>query len=565
MKWWGWGKESKAFSTTERPFFSNFIKDVMKFSEFPQPQQLATFEQIELSDSLIPLDKLIKLKSLFSDEVVFTSKRERLLHGYGKSFRDLYRLRRGLVKRVPDAVLYPETIEDVVRAVEFANLENYALIPFGGGTNIVGGVEVLENRPSLCLDLKRLNRVLSVDEDSQLAEIEAGALGPQLEYQLGNKGWTLGHFPDSFEFSTLGGWIATRSAGMQSDQYGKIEDMVVALTVVTPKGMVETLAVPKASSGVDIKQMFIGSEGLLGVIVKATMRVHKKVKEQEFRGYFFPNFESGVAALKECTQAGILPVMSRLNDPNKTKMSMAFKKEATSFEAAMKSVFKFYASKLKKIYFDQAALALCSFESQCGDITQKIKATEKVFKKYGALSLGSSPGKTFNETKYDFPYVRDYVMDFDIIADVSETCTKWSNFHTLYQAVNHNISELAKQLNTEIFLSCHVSHTYPTGASLYFTWASPAQAEIDSLKKYDLIKSCTENTFVEHGATYSHHHATGYEHMPWVEQEIGKTGILALSSLKDGLDPSWIMNPGKIIGMAGREKSGRRDIPSIEK
>lgn len=547
MKWWGWGKENKSFSTTERPFFEDFIKDVMKLPVLPTPQTALHFDEVQLPPIAMPIEKVEALKSLFKPDQILTSKIERLIHSYGKSFRDLYRIRRGVVEKVPDVIIYPESIEDVVKAIRFANAENFALIPFGGGTNIVGGIEVRCERPSICLDLKKMNRVYHIDEDSGLAEIEAGALGPDLESQLNARGWTLGHFPDSFEFSTLGGWIATRSAGMQSDAYGKIEDMVVALTVVTPRGVIETRTVPKASSAVDIKHLFIGSEGILGIIVKAVMQIHTVPPQQTFRGYFFPTFESGVRALKQCTREDVLPVMSRLNDPNKTKMSLAFKKKADSFETAIKTLFKLYASHLRKIDFNKAALMLCSFESQNGRMQDKIKATERVFKKFGALSLGSSPGQTFNETKYDFPYVRDYVMDFGLIADVSETSVKWSDLEALYSTVNKNMADLAKKLGTEIFLSCHISHTYPSGASLYFTWASPAQPDLDSLKKYDLIKRCTEDAFMQHGATYSHHHATGYEHMPWVLPEIGPTGVLALTSLKEGLDPQWILNPEKVI------------------
>jgi len=447
-------------------------------------------------------------------------------------------------------VIYPGSTEDVQEVVRYCNVHQIQLIPFGGGTNIVGGVEVLEDKPTVCLDMKLMSKVLEIDEISQVARIQAGALGPVMEAQLSETGWTLGHFPDSFEFSTLGGWIATRSAGMQSDKYGKIEDMVVALTMVTPVGEIRTLEVPASSSGIDLKHMLIGSEGIFGVITEALMQVHRQSETKMFNGYFFPTFESGIAALRECAQKDIRPVINRLNDPHKTQMSIAFKEKSKGLkEQLVSQAFKKYMFEVKKYDPQKISMCLTAFEGDKAQVLQQKKRLDAVFKKHGALSVGDSPGKTFNETKYDFPYIRDYVMDRNIVADVSETSTTWSGLEELHQAMNQAFEKCSAQLGVPIFLACHISHTYHSGASLYFTWASPQREGLDAIEQYDTIKSLTEDVFVDRGATLSHHHATGYEHKKWIEKELSPTGLLALKGLKNTLDPQGIMNLGKILDM----------------
>ncbi len=256
-----------------------------------------------------------------------------------KVFAIFWRMRNGMIDYAPDVVCYPESEDQIQSIMRAANECNVVIIPFGGGSNIAGCLESRQrdNRMVLSLDMKNMNRVLDIDCHSMIARIEAGAMGPQLEKELNEAGLTLGHFPDSFEFSSLGGWIATRSAGMQSDKYGKIEDMVIALRMVTPQGTLVTRTVPKSSNGIGINQLCIGSEGTLGIITEATVQIHHLPIQKEFHGYLFPDFEKGIKAMYEASLQNIMPSMTRLNDADKTALSFAYK-ERSSFSHAMLSV-----------------------------------------------------------------------------------------------------------------------------------------------------------------------------------------------------------------------------------
>ena len=549
MKWWGWGREDKYFEEAERPSFKSFVQENLNIAKMTHEGVSAGVEEPALNAPRLTEKHIREISGFIPASRISIDDHERLVHSYGKSYRDLYRIRKGLVQKSPDLVIYPENESEIQKLLAWAKNNDICVVPFGGGTNIVGGVEVRTSKPCICLDMKRMSRVLDIDEESHLAEIQCGVLGPDLEKQLQKQGWTLGHFPDSFEFSTLGGWVATRSAGMQSDRFGKIEDMVVAIRLITPNGQIETLKVPKSSSGLDLKHMLIGSEGILGVITSVWMQIHPVTKKQTYLGFIFPSFELGVAALREAVKQDCVPTISRLNDPGKTQMSMSFKKpEKNPAKKFLSFLVKLYISKVKSVDLKNCAMTLVSFTGTTAQVKAQEKQIRKIYSQFGAICVGASAGETFNETKYDFPYVRDFVMDYGIIADVSETSVSWSKLFELYHDMYDEFEILGAQLGTPIFLSCHISHTYPTGASLYFTWACEEENRNNfSLKRYDIIKSKTEDVFLKHGATYSHHHATGYEHMPWVEKEHGSLGVDAVKALKSALDPKNTMNPGKVV------------------
>ncbi len=353
---------------------------------------------------------------------------------------------------------------------------------------------------------------------------------------------TLGHFPDSFEYSSIGGWVATRSAGMQSDKYGKIEDMVIALRMVTPQGTLVTRNVPKSSNGIGINQLCIGSEGIFGVITEVIMQVHHMPVEKEFHGYLFPNFEKGVAAIYNCALQGSNPSMTRLNDPDKTALSFAYKTKSSFLKTILAKGIKFYLKKFKKFDFEQACLMLVCFE---GDkIKPQIKKAGAIYKKMGGIHLGAGPGKSFEKEKYEFPYLRDYAMDHGVFADVSETATTWKNILPLYYSARAHILQAITETGSKPWCGCHVSHTYKTGASLYFTFAFKQSDNV--LKQYLHIKKAAEDAFIQFGGTLSHH-AVGYEHAPWISDDISLMGVQAIQGIKTALDPKNIMNPGKMI------------------
>ena len=551
MKWWGWGNVDESFDVTNRPHFNAYVgkhlgMDVDQI-EIVSPVDL---ESIKLRPSNVSKEFLSALENRFETNKYTMDHKERIIHSYGKSFRDLYRMRRGIISRAPDIVLYPENESDVVSIVMLAHEHDVIVIPFGGGSNIAGCVEAntVCEKTILSLDMKVMNNVKKLDTDSHYAVIEAGSLGPDLEEQLNALGYSLGHFPDSFKHSTLGGWVATRSAGLQSDVYGKIEDMVLAIKMVTPQGVVETRVVPKCSNGIDVNSFFVGSEGILGVITEVTVAVHPIAESREIYGYLFHDFESGVNALKEISDSEITPLFMRLNDINKTGLSFAFKEElkGSPFKNMVTEAFKFYLQKIKRIDFDTCCMLLIGYEGKKHVVDNDIRRSKKIFHKYRAASLGTSPAASFEKTKYDFPYVRDYVMDRGFIADVSETATTWKNLLPLYYSVKKNINQAIKSTGSEAWCGCHISHTYHSGASLYFTFVAE-QSEKLGIEQYLYIKKAAEDAFIDGGGTLSHHHAVGYEHIPWIEKEVSATAMGGIKSLKQGLDPKGIMNPGKII------------------
>ena len=361
MKWWGWGDEEVGFDSRAHPGCGPMRKRCLMWRVTTVDAPHVPLEAVRLRDAIQHEGFLADLRRRMRADQICDSRRERVIHAYGKGFRDLFRMRRGLAEGAPDLVLYPENETDVLMTLRAAARHDVVVIPFGGGSNIAGCLERSESRRMVVsLDMRRMRRVLEVDTESFTARIEAGAFGPDLEEQLNAHGLTLGHFPDSFLHSTLGGWIATRSAGMQSDKYGKIEDMVIALRMVTPVGVLATRTVPKSSNGIDVNHLCIGSEGTLGVITEATMRVHPRPELRRTHGYLFPEFEAGIEAMHECVRKECVPSMLRLSDPDKTALSLAFKPPSSRLSQAATKIMKGY---LKAKGFDsRACLMLTTFE-----------------------------------------------------------------------------------------------------------------------------------------------------------------------------------------------------------
>src|ERR1700734_2597163 len=343
MKWWGWGDEDVTFNSSGHPGAWPYAKAKLGVEEDEVAAPPVPIDAVHLPEAIRHDGFITELRQSIRADQICDNRRERVIHAYGKGFRDLFRMRRGMAEGAPDLVLYPENENDVLVALRAAARHDVVIIPFGGGSNIAGCLERGESRRMVVsLDMRRMRRVLEVDAQSCTARIEAGAFGPDLEEQLNGYGLTLGHFPDSFLHSTLGGWIATRSAGMQSDKYGKIEDMVIALRMVTPEGVLATRTVPKSSNGIDVNHLCIGSEGTLGLITEATMRVHPRPESRLVPAYLFPEFEAGLQAMRECVAKECMPSMVRLNDPDKTALSIAFKPPASGFTKIAGSLFKTY-------------------------------------------------------------------------------------------------------------------------------------------------------------------------------------------------------------------------------
>ena len=545
MKWWGWGDVDARFDAKHHPGFWPYAKTQLGIEGERPPTPPVALEDVEMPEAMVNARFLSEIKSTLHAGQICDDRQERVIHAYGKGLRDLYRLRRGWAEGAPDLVVYPENEDDVLATLRAAARHDVMVIPFGGGSNISGCLERMETRRmAVSLDMRRMRRVLEVDTESFTARVEAGVFGPDLEEQLRARGMTLGHFPDSYLHSTLGGWIATRSAGMQSDKYGKIEDMVIALRMVTPEGVLATRTVPKSSNGIDVKHLCIGSEGTLGVITEATMRVHPQPEARIVPAFLFHDFEGGLEAIRECVRRECTPSMVRLNDPDKTALSVAFKPPASALAQAVSKAFKGYL-RVKGFDLPRACLMLVAFEGRKGEVADQLREVSSIYEKFGGVSLGTGSGKSFEATKYDFPHIRDFLLERDVTTDVSETSTVWNNIMPLYRGTMGAIRDGVLESGAQPWSGCHISHTYHSGASVYFTFGFKQQVGRE-MEQYLRVKRAVQQSFIDHGATLSHHHAVGTEHLPWLAADISPLGVKAVAALKQGLDPGNTMNPGRL-------------------
>jgi alkyldihydroxyacetonephosphate synthase len=544
MKWWGWGDPNKEFNVDNRPGFWPFVNKVLGRSDFkniPQP----SFEQIVLPNPRIDEKCLTALKEVLAPDQIETSKQARLDHCYGKSFRDLLRVLENKITHAPDIVVYPNSHDDVVAIMRIAMKFKATIIPYGGGTNIAGGLDVIPDEKNMVIsvDMQRMNKVLRIDKESMLAEIEAGVLGKSLEEQLNKQGVTLGHFPDSFEFSSLGGWVVTRSAGMQSDYYGNIENMVIALTFVSPLGEIQTREVPRASVGPDINEIILGSEGIFGILTKITVRI-SKLEPKEMIIFLYPNFESAIDIIQQCIREDNNPMMFRVSNPLETGLSFAMSPKSSALEHFVKQIFTAYLSKVKKFDMTKVCLSVVSFYKKDA---AKIKHFKKIAAQHGAVDLGKGPVKKWSESKYDYPYIRDFLLNYGLVVDVTETSTTWANIMPLYTKVHDAMDLFFKDnANGMGYFGCHLSHSYKTGACLYFTFAFYSENS-DTLAVYLKAKKYIVETIIKNGGALSHHHAIGMEHMPWMSEYLDETSINVFKGLKNTFDPNNICNPGKLI------------------
>lgn len=548
MKWWGWGEEGIGFDHHDKPSLAPFVKERVGIDLDAAAVPVRPFDEIEVPEPRIGDELVGALRAAVGPDHVDQSALDRVVHAYGKSLRDLVRIRRGDLGRVPDAVVYPGSENEVVAVVDIALTHDAVLIPFGGGSNISGSLEAprTETRPVVSLDLGRLNRVLDIDEGSNLARIQAGALGPDLERQLNARGWTIGHFPDSFNHSTLGGWIATRSSGMQSDKYGDIADITRGLRAVTPKGTLVVRPLPSTSTGPSVREMILGSEGRLGIITEATVQVHRVPDERCIIAYVFPSWPAGLAAMHEIASSDAHVSVSRVSDPNETAFSFATSKKSSLVSSLKTKLFTHFLRRRKGFDLEQMCLAFIGYEGGADHVKATRKAVEAIVGRHGGVTVGSGPGELYDQKKFDTPYIRDFLLDRGAFGDVSETAAPWSRLEEVYDAATSAAEAAFAQIGVRGWIMCHLSHSYRSGACLYFTFAFAPGPGADPLEQYDVVKRAIQQSFVDNDATLSHHHAVGVEHAEWLEQDISPAGVQILDALFAGTDPGRNLNPGKI-------------------
>jgi alkyldihydroxyacetonephosphate synthase len=555
LRWWGWGTLDQDFSLEGRPAFWPTLQEWLQLPDEALEQETppVSLEKISLRPSRLDDPVLLSLRRLLGEGAVRIDKLPRVEHAYGKSYRDLVRIRAGYIPNPPDAVVYPADQGQVVSLLKWAADRDVAVIPFGGGSTVLAGVEPAPgDGPTITLDMAKLDHVLSVDPVSRTARIQAGATGPEVEAQLNARGFTLGHFPQSFEFSTLGGWIATRSAGQTSVGYGKIEHMTQAVRVVTPVGIVETKDTPATAAGPGLLELLIGSEGTYGVITEATVRTHPLPEVQDYRGVLFHGLEDGLAAYRDLMQSPSLrPAIIRLSDPPETAAQAVMSHEHHGLRRIADSLIARYLSMQGFDLASGSSLMLLGFDGDSNWAAKQWNLAQEICSDHRGLCLGRSVGRSWKRDRYAQPYLRDTLLGHGVIVDTLETATTWSNLMHVYEAmVSAMKATITATGGGPGYVLTHISHAYAHGASLYSTFLGRQVSDPDPLVKqaqWQEIKQATTEAILDAGGTLTHHHGIGRDHAPWLEEEIGSVGTKVLRSVKQTFDPTNVLNPGILL------------------
>jgi alkyldihydroxyacetonephosphate synthase len=454
----------------------------------------------------------------------------------------------GDLSDAPDAVIYAQSNEDVLKLLAFAAERSIAVVPYGGGTSVVGGVTPHRGNhvAVVTLDVSGMDRVETIDTDSLTASVQAGIGGPALEEALAARGLTLGHFPQSYEFSTLGGWIAHRGAGQLSNRYGRAESWLAAAELATPRGMLRDGNFPASAAGPRMADLALGSEGVFGVITRATVRVRPLPKSAAARAWLFRDFACGAAVIRETVQSGMSAAMLRLSDVDETRFHRTFS-NVGSRPSLRDRVQKM---RLKMRDYTQPCLLIAEFEDSPASVRAARRAFGEVARAHGGMALGAKPAERWQQTRFYGPYLRDPMLDRGLGIDTIETATSWPKLQKLYTAVRTALQEaiaatVPRPLARGVVM-CHISHSYRDGASLYFTYIFP-RALGGEIAQWQAIKGAASEAILANGGTISHHHGVGEDHLPWIAREKGALYIETLRAVKRTLDPKGILNPGKLI------------------
>jgi alkyldihydroxyacetonephosphate synthase len=526
-KFWGWGFEDQQPAHEQVEAAAAAAREHLGFGP-ADVERPARLEDLEL-----PPSRLAPPASLA--EICRTGPYERAAHAYGKSYRDVVRAFQGRFDSPPDVVAHPADEAELERVLAWCEEANAAAIPFGGGTSVVGGVEPPGDRPAVSIDLKRLDRVLEVDRESRAARIQAGATGPALEDQLRVHGLTLRHFPQSFEFSTLGGWIATRAGGHYATLHTHIDDFVESVRALTPRGWWESRRLPGSGAGPSPDRLLIGSEGILGVITEAWMRVQDAPRFKESAAVQFDSFESGAQAVRSLSQSGLHPSNCRLLDPAEAALTGA----APDGQALL--ILGFESADHELGPWMARALELCAYH---GGSPRERAAGERGARETPGRETerGASEG-AWRDAFLQAPYLRDTLVAAGILAETFETAITWDRFADLVERVRADVREA---LGGEGAVTCRLTHVYPDGAAPYFTVLAPGRRG-QELDQWSELKQAASEAITAAGGTITHHHAVGRDHRPWYDRQRPEPFAAALRAAKSALDPAGILNPGVLI------------------
>ncbi len=527
-RWNGWGDEAINYplSGSAAHYLAGQMGEGAHLEDVPFGRVLAG-----IAPSRLPHHPLISSDS-----------EERLRHARGQSLPDWIALHSGLIGTFPDGVAYPVSDEEVRILLDYAKAAAVKVIPFGGGTSVVGHINPIPgDTPVLTMDLSRLNHLLALDETSRLATFEAGIVGPEIEKQLAARGYTLGHFPQSFEFSTLGGWISTRSTGQQSYRYGRIENLFAGGHVETPIGAMDLPVHPASSAGPDLKQIFLGAEGRLGVFTRATVRVQRTPEVEAFYGVFFHDWKQGATAVREIVQAGISVSMLRLSNPVETATTLALAGRETLVDWAGRG--------LRSIgYADERSLLVFGVTGTRHQARNARHEAMEIIRAQGGLMTGMIIGRMWEKSRFYSPYLRNTLWDLGYALDTLETAIPWSQVIEPAEETQKIVREGLLDIGERVVVFAHLSHVYKDGASIYITYLfRRAEDPQETLRRWQVLKEAASRVILARAGTISHQHGIGLDHITYLPAEKGPLGMKTLETITRLYDPYGMMNPGKLL------------------
>jgi alkyldihydroxyacetonephosphate synthase len=528
QRWNGWGDDSTDYPLPEpaREYLAGIVGSGSTAADAPIEQLLAV-----VPASRLPEDPLLTLEA-----------KARLLHACGQSLPDWVGLHAGRLPAFPDAVAYARTEEDVRAVLAFCRRSGAALIPYGGGTSVVGHINPLPGGPpTVTLDLSPMQRLLSLNETNSLAVFEAGVRGPDLEERLAARGFTLGHFPQSFEYSTLGGWIATRSCGQQSFYYGRIEDLFAGGHVETPAGAIDLPELPASAAGPDLRHLLLGSEGRLGVITRASVRVRRRPETEGFYGVFFHDWASGAEAVRQIAQSGLAVSMLRLSDAQET--------ETTLMLAAKPDLTRWADRGLRLAgYRGERSLLILGITGEHRRARETLRHAMAICRRHGGLFPIAMIGRMWQKSRFLSPYLRNTLWSCGYALDTVETALPWSRALPAAHTIQQTLRGAFEAQGERLLVFTHLSHVYTDGASVYTTFLFRRADDPDqTVATWHLAKQAVSRAIVQLGGTISHQHGVGLDHAPFLEAEKGRTGIALLRAACRALDPDGMLNPGKLV------------------
>ena len=531
-------------SGTTMPEFMPFAEEILEIKvNYRDLKKELTLDEKPAPEPIVHKRFFNALKKAFPESQYSSDKRERLIHSHGQTTADeVYKVLYGALDRVCDLVFWPESEEDCVAIIALANRHNICLVPYGGGTSVSCALQLPENetRMIVVMDTRRMNKIEWIDRTNFQACVQAGITGKELEEKLAAQGFTSGHEPDSMELSTLGGWVATNASGMKKNRYGNIEDIVQTVSMITPKGVVEQHeALPRLSMGMQPQQLMFGSEGNLGLITKAVIRIHKLPEVTKFNSFVFKDFKTGVDFMYALTQTGVLPASIRLLDNIQFRFGSALKPKPTPKQRVMSEVQKQFLLRVKKFGGHDFSAATVVMEGSAEEVAHQEKVVLKLVKKFNGIVGGETNGKRGYMLTYAIAYIRDFLSSYHIVGETYETTVPWSRVMEVIEAVDKKGREMHKAygLPGKAYISPRVTQLYHTGVCIYFTHGFSAQGVDNPAKIFSEIDHEMRKVIMDHGGSISHHHGIGKLRKDFLPRSVSAPGVEMLKQAKKASDP----------------------------